>query len=279
MKRWLAFAAVIAIAVGAVNFFWFMAEASALGGDALNGYAQNGHFFVGSHGDYREVGRDTWEWSRAHSISLFFTHPLAILGIAFLLFNYVFPWSMGTRGSTDARVAEVQSSGERLAFTRTGGIVGEVHMTSPLLAIAVYPGGVVLKPMLTRPIVLRAEEITGVNPRRILLASRLEIEHTSDSGPSPITVYLRADSVVGRALVAVADRGGTRTRSVIPARTMDPARAKMRTANAVLGTVMGTAFVVMGIVEVIPAAGPFGILWTGFSAVIAVMSARQLIRR
>ena len=77
--------ALVAVVVGFGNFVWFLAESTQLGGDALNGYSRDGHYFVSSHGMYTEVGRDAWAWSRAHAISVFVTHPAAILGVAFFV--------------------------------------------------------------------------------------------------------------------------------------------------------------------------------------------------
>ena len=65
--------------LGVLNFFVFFVESLRLGGDALNGYRQDGHWFLGAHGQYREVTEYVWNWSRFHAMSLFVTHPLAIL--------------------------------------------------------------------------------------------------------------------------------------------------------------------------------------------------------
>jgi hypothetical protein len=75
---------VIAVLIGGVNFVWFAAESAQLGGDALNGYVADERYFVASHGTFTEVARGTWEWSRAHAISVFATHPFALLGMAYL---------------------------------------------------------------------------------------------------------------------------------------------------------------------------------------------------
>ena len=86
----------IAIIIGLGNFVWFFAESSQLGGDALNGYSREGHYFVSSHGSYTEVDRAAWEWSRAHAISVFITHPAALLGMFYLGRHRGF-WSIGQR--------------------------------------------------------------------------------------------------------------------------------------------------------------------------------------
>jgi hypothetical protein len=86
----------IAIIIGLGNFAWFFAESSQLGGDALNGYSREGHYFVSSHGTYNEVDRAAWEWSRMHAISVFITHPAALLGMYYLGRRRGL-WSIGRR--------------------------------------------------------------------------------------------------------------------------------------------------------------------------------------
>ena len=46
----------------------------------MNGKAQAGRFYLASHGKYTEVSRRTWTYSKFHTISVWITHPLAILG-------------------------------------------------------------------------------------------------------------------------------------------------------------------------------------------------------
>jgi hypothetical protein len=41
--------------------------------------AQNGHFYLMSHGQYTEVTERVFNYSRWHVYSLWFTHPLAFI--------------------------------------------------------------------------------------------------------------------------------------------------------------------------------------------------------
>jgi hypothetical protein len=75
LPKWLAYAAGI---VAIVNFGAFVLIAESIGGDALNGHAVQGHYFLSNHGRLIEVSRATFEYSKWHAISLFVTHPLAI---------------------------------------------------------------------------------------------------------------------------------------------------------------------------------------------------------
>ena|SRR5579872_624660 len=62
-----------------LNFVVFFIVASVIGGDAVNGKAVGGHFYLGSHGTLTEVSEDVFIYSRWHVYSLFITQPLAAL--------------------------------------------------------------------------------------------------------------------------------------------------------------------------------------------------------
>ena len=67
------------------NFAVFIALDIYLGGDALNGYAREGHYFLCSHGRYTEVARAVWIYSYWHTTSIFVTHGLVfLLAVIFL---------------------------------------------------------------------------------------------------------------------------------------------------------------------------------------------------
>ena len=68
-------------------FFWlailnlcaFVAGVMILGGDALNGTTQDGHYFVMEHKLYTEVSHSAFIYSTIHTLSLFLTFPLGII--------------------------------------------------------------------------------------------------------------------------------------------------------------------------------------------------------
>jgi hypothetical protein len=53
------------------NFATFFVVALYLGGDALNGYAENGHYFLRLHHQITEVSQPVFEYSWWHAVSLF----------------------------------------------------------------------------------------------------------------------------------------------------------------------------------------------------------------
>jgi hypothetical protein len=69
---------------GILNFFAFWFAAVYLGGDAISGRAANGHYFLSNHGHVHEVTRGVFTYSKWHTLSVFVTHPLAIVS-GFLL--------------------------------------------------------------------------------------------------------------------------------------------------------------------------------------------------
>ncbi len=61
------------------NFFAFVLVAVRIGGDALNGKVEDGHYYLANHGKYTEVSASTFQYSRTHALSIFVTHPLAFI--------------------------------------------------------------------------------------------------------------------------------------------------------------------------------------------------------
>jgi hypothetical protein len=76
LPNWVAYTVFI---VAIVNFFAFVLVAIEIGGDALNGHEAGGHYFLSNHGTLTEVRRSIFEYSKWHAISVFVTHPLAML--------------------------------------------------------------------------------------------------------------------------------------------------------------------------------------------------------
>lgn len=182
----------IAALVGFANFFWFVAESSALGGDALNGTIRGGHYYVSSHGALTEVSQGQWYWSRAHAISVFGTHLLAMVGMAFLLFRVFFPAMLPSPSPDDAeRLVAVRASGPEIAGGRVAGQLGDLRLSGPLLDVAVHPGGMVLRPPFMRPVVLLADELEGVSWDRSWGQHRLTIAYRPGVWLGPIRAFVR----------------------------------------------------------------------------------------
>jgi hypothetical protein len=87
VRRWAGRIGGALFAVALVNFTAFFVLSLAWGGDALSGKVADGRFYLGHKGRYVEVSEAKWRASRAHAISVWVTHPLAIIGGGLLL-NY-----------------------------------------------------------------------------------------------------------------------------------------------------------------------------------------------
>lgn len=66
--------------VSLVNFLSFWIIAAANGGDAMNGIKDGGKYFLGSHRHYTEVSKAFFDYSRIHTISIWITLPVALIG-------------------------------------------------------------------------------------------------------------------------------------------------------------------------------------------------------
>ena len=85
-----------------VNFGAFVLGSLILGGDALNAPHPDGHFFLSDHGRLTEVSEGVWRYSRVHALSLFVTHPLGILSVAFVVLRKKKSATMTGRDGTTA---------------------------------------------------------------------------------------------------------------------------------------------------------------------------------
>jgi hypothetical protein len=70
------------VALAMANFFAFIGGSIYLGGDALNGYMQAGHFFVCAHGHCSEVSSPIWHYSYWHAYSSFLGIVLVFAEVA-----------------------------------------------------------------------------------------------------------------------------------------------------------------------------------------------------
>ena len=67
--------------VAVVNFALLGFGAILLGGDAFSGYAEGGHYFLGSGGKFVEVSRNVWMYSYVHVITNFVTFGLGVIAL------------------------------------------------------------------------------------------------------------------------------------------------------------------------------------------------------
>jgi hypothetical protein len=197
-RRWLTALAFAAVVIGFLNFIWFFSESSTIG-DANRGYTRDGRYFLVHAGRATEVSREAYEWSTIHGASIFVTHPLAMVGGAYLLFTIWFPSMVGAGRNPDdrLRVDRIRGSGDVLAGARTGGRLGELRLTRPLIGVEVRPGGVILSPFGMEPIGIEADSILGVvREQSKLTGSGMAISHHQAGAPRVRLLLDEGDPVV-----------------------------------------------------------------------------------
>jgi hypothetical protein len=266
-RRWLPWLALIAIVVGFANFTWFFAESSTIG-DAQRGYVRDGHYYLVRAGVATEVSRERWDWSNLHAASLILTHPLALAGGAYLLLTVVFPSMIGLGDPTVRRdrVERIRASGPALASTRTGGRIGELQATKPLIRVDVHPGGMILTVFGGPPIGIDAGSLSGVIPERPFGSAMIRITHRQTDVPADLRLYLDDASPVAEALRAVIASAGTAAPDQAPPEApgttvVSPYPAVMK-AGIIAGMGLGIVFLVVAL--------PFGSRLGGFGTVWSI---------
>ncbi|MGI4717993.1 MAG: hypothetical protein ACRYF6_06445 [Janthinobacterium lividum] len=63
-----------------VNFVSFFVGCLYLGGDALNGKIEDGHFYLSDHGKLTEVSKGIYRYSQVHGASVF-----ALIGLTLIV--------------------------------------------------------------------------------------------------------------------------------------------------------------------------------------------------
>ena len=269
---------VAAFLVGIANFFWFFLESISIGGDALNGYVRDGHYFVASHGSSTEVSAATWNWSRAHALSVFVTHPLAIGAGFVLIFTGGALHLAGLRGTTEQRRerADRVSTGEFLAPDSVRIQVGAIALPRSTTVVVTNRGLVARVGWET--ITILSEEIRDVTPGSTFGRPRLSIGHDGIEIPSPLIVNVAADSVLGLAIEQARLQQRSSLATPGDAASPEPVQRRPNSISVVMG-LAGMAFLGvllgLGVVQAIPQLGLFGWVWTAGVLAIGFVNVRR----
>ncbi len=282
MKRALPYLALALVVIGFVNFFWFMAESSRLGGDALNGYQEDGHYYVSRypHGAGREVSQSDWERSRIHAISVPVTHPLAMLGMGYLLFTVVFPAMTGMRNGKVSGLSGRSSVelGPVLASARTWGRVGNLSLSWPLLAVSVFQDAVLVHPIFMPKVIIKGSEITRIGIDTKAFSAGIRVDHVSPEAVSPLVLGESPKGPVARAIEAMT--GMTFLPQTGLAQPLEQQRVEPREAGVppgeeefplvmkllvIFGLLTSFGMILFGFIWVVPALNFPGILWVVIS--------------
>ncbi|MCL4217532.1 MAG: hypothetical protein KJ052_11085 [Candidatus Hydrogenedentes bacterium] len=79
MRQWFAIISRVLFIIAILNFTAFFIVSLQLGGDAINGKIEDGHYFLASKGNYTEVSPAIFNYSRAHVYSVFATTALLFI--------------------------------------------------------------------------------------------------------------------------------------------------------------------------------------------------------
>ena len=132
------------------------------------------------------------------------SHPLAILAAGYLLTQVILPWFMGSQSHEEAAQREqlLRASGVPLASTRTGGRIGGVYVSRNWLAVQVFPGGILLKPMLMGSRAILNSEVTGLQVKQPVLGGGpyIQVNCSTPAVNSRVKMYISPSSEVARAI-------------------------------------------------------------------------------
>jgi hypothetical protein len=231
----LPYLAIAVVALGFLNFLWFMSETLPLNLIPSDGQVTGGHYFLWSktNGGYVEVSRSFWEWVRFHEPTVFLSWPLVMIAMGYLVFAQLSGKMVGhtSRAVASERVRQVRDSGPAVASTRTAGLIGKVSFSRPLVRIEVYPAGIVIKPLFMPERAILASEISAVTPKGGLSAQSVrdgrlvlgygvaevpssyrprgqyvEIEHAGVGMASPVVILGSGNWEIAQAISRVAGR-------------------------------------------------------------------------
>ena len=310
----LPYLAFVVVAIGFLNFLWFMSETLPLNLIPSDGRVVDGHYLLWSktHGGYVEVSRPFWEWVRFHEPTVFLSWPLVILAMGFVVLTHLSGLAAGGAGSEASaeRVLQVRDSGPLLASTRTAGLIGTAWFSRGLLRIDAYPDGLVVKPLLMAERAILAGEIVAVKPdgglsaesapeRRPILGvgmsqvapgyrpkgPSLEIVHAGVGMASPLVLAGSGNWGIAQAIrgQAAAAQTGTGSGEVAGATGIASARPSLedqlpsavKAGLGILGVIVGVALIWSGITWAIPELGLPGVAWTVFVVLILAVNVRR----
>jgi hypothetical protein len=304
------------LALGVLNFLWFMTETLPLNLIPSEGRVVDGHYFLWSkiHGGFVEVGSGTYGWLPLHETSVVLSWPLVMLAGGALLFLHFSRRVAGTLPPAYAfgRSAQVRLSGPALASARTAGTIGVVFFSRPLLRVDVHPAGILVKPPFLSERAILASEIRAVEPggglseqsspeRGPVLGvgasevaptfrprgSFLRVDHAGVGMAAPLTLIGgRWDVAAAILQIAGPERLATQSQLTQATQTQltqpaapgqSPMPTGIRSASLVLGFVVTAVLVWSGITFAIPQLGLPGILWTAALIVILAINVRRYV--
>jgi hypothetical protein len=182
------------------------------------------------------------------------------------------------------RVRTVRASGPCLAHARPSLRLGETTTRGSGLSVSVYPGGIVLKPMLMPAQAILIDEISRAyvdSPRGY---NELVVEHNGLGGPSPIYLFGRGAEELAWQLQNLMEKRAAAGETAVaaPAGTPPPLTGNEPLLQGTWG--QGVACLICGamaitvLVLLIPKDPVMGVLATGLFGLAALVCARNFVR-
>jgi hypothetical protein len=282
---YLAFAAIV---IGFANFGWFMVETAPMNLIPQDGFVTDGHYWLWSKtaGGYVEVSQSFYTWIRLQGLTLVVTHPMAMAGMLLLLIRSAFPARSDHREAprSEDRAGALKSRGAPLAAMRTGATIGETHIGLPIVRVEAYPTGIVIRPAFMAPRVVLASEMVDVRYEKSWKQRGLVIRHTGTELASPVALGVDERDPIVAAIGYMWNSAGT-VAPLRPAQLESSRRTSLGLPTGIeiglnlLGFAIAGAMLAIGVVVLIPQAGVFGWIWTGWILFIGILNVRRLIRR
>ncbi|PZO15739.1 MAG: hypothetical protein DCF25_13190 [Leptolyngbya foveolarum] len=193
------------IAVGVVIFLAFLAASARLGGDALNGYQENGRYYVADHGEVAAVSERAWRLNRLQGRSLYVTHPLLLIAMFYLIANDLFPRKMfrGQKELREQKETAIRLSDDPSMTFSCAGKIGALDFSEPVLTVTLYPKGIHCKPIFITAFCVLTSEIVSVSEQRSLAQKGVEIVHSSSEVVSPIFLRCVSNQAAVAALTSI----------------------------------------------------------------------------
>jgi hypothetical protein len=132
-------------------------------------------------------------------------HVLAIMAFGYLGIAWILPLAVGReRPDTMQRVAWVQASGPMLASARCSARVGMLSFRGPLLHVSVYPGGMMLQPLLMPSRAILTSELRAVDDVPPVMGwfgpASVRITHTAPDVRASVRLHIGRESQLAAAI-------------------------------------------------------------------------------
>jgi hypothetical protein len=132
-------------------------------------------------------------------------HVLAIIAFGYLGIAWILPLAFGReRPDTMQRVGWVQASGPMLASARCSARVGMLSFRGPLLHVSVYPGGIVLQPLLMPSRAILTSELREVDDVPPVMGwfgpASVSIKHTAPDVRASVRLHIGRESQLAAAI-------------------------------------------------------------------------------